>query len=176
MIEGFVVGETITREIILSTQVFKSMKLKIVPLKCHFFYYEFDCFAELSVQNSVKIFIRFVPFEYKVYKSELRIFYDERCLLINLEAYPVMNIDLSFDFPETVDLGNQILNETMILVKEVKSKIDARFKFEFEPLSDFPELQIWPMVAIVPENGVIPVKFTFTPTQNRDYTFSVKVI
>jgi hypothetical protein len=140
------------------------------------FFYSFATNFPLSMKSPVVIKIKFLPFEYKIYQTKIRLLFQNRLVEILIEAYPIMNKNLSQIFPQEIQIGDHLVDEEIVLIKEMTCSIDHPFHFKFEVAQNCEDLRIWPLESKVPGNGSIPIRCIFKPTQSIFYSLSVKVV
>ena len=63
------------------------------------------------MKSPVVIKIKFVPFEYKIYQTKIRLLFQNRLVEILIEAYPIMNKNLGQIFPQEIQIGDQLVDE-----------------------------------------------------------------
>lgn len=157
---GFKVQETHVQVVTIVNRAKASRRLQILPPTTEFFKISYQKCGMLAAGMSIKISIKFIPSEYIYYYDCLRITSESQNLVVPIHAYPMIN---KIEFPKYIAFGDVALCEPISKKFSLRCSVPVDFGFHIEISRPHPYFKVEPVKGIIPGNGSIDIKITYSP-------------
>lgn len=175
-ISGFLIGEKQHRSLLIQNISSQTIQIEIYGQISCFFDYKCSRKVELTEKEKYQIRIYFIPSEYKIYKSFIKIVGEDFCRNIDIIAFPVINQKLREILPQEINFKSIEIGDKAQILKTVYCEINLDFEFKVKVLDDCPELKVFPLMGIVKKLSEITFKFEFAPKEDKTYNCEIEVI
>jgi hypothetical protein len=153
-------GQSCTQLISVTNCSKRSLRFQIYPPSSTEFVLEYDKIGSLAPGMSQTIAVKFTALEYRYYYDCIRIQGEDSTLLIPLHGYPIAN---KVYFPKQLFFGSVPLCEPAVKTITLSCSLPINFSFEIKVLESHSFYNIEPRRGIIPANGSIEIRITFTP-------------
>ena len=119
-----------------------------------------------------QVTVTFNPTEYKYHYDCIRIKSEDQTYIVPFHGYPVIN---KVDFPRIIKFSDAPLCEVMERKVTLKCSIPMPFGFSIQVLRPHPYFRIEPMDGIIPGEGSVDIKITFSPITLGTCSMTIKL-
>ena len=129
-------------------------RINIIPPTSPMFNIRMKRVVKLQPDQTLEIFIHFIPNQYKNYKDILRIQTEEGQRVVQIKAFPVFTRKPhSQIFPSRIDFGRVAQGEQKTLQYPLECSIPKNFQFQFVGLKTEHPFAISPVKGVIPGLG-----------------------